>query len=59
MNISIAPAPTVEATFHVEPHPDPVVRALIAEVERLRAEAAYLRSENDRLHAQRKGKPWP
>ncbi len=36
MNQAAAPSPTVEAKFHVEPHPDPVVRALIAEVERLR-----------------------
>lgn len=61
MNEATAPQPTVEAEFHVEPHPDPVVRMLIAELERLRAECAYLRTENDRLHAQRKGKlpSWP
>jgi hypothetical protein len=32
-----ASLPTVQASFSVEPHPDPVVRALITEVERLRA----------------------
>lgn len=37
------PAPVLQAEFHVEPHPDPVVRALIAEVERLRAELASYR----------------
>lgn len=39
------PAPRVTATFAVEPHPDPVVRALIAEVEALRKENAELRAE--------------
>jgi hypothetical protein len=41
MNVS-APAPTVEIKYTVEPHPDPVVRALIAEIEKLRAENAEL-----------------
>lgn len=36
MNDVASPLPTVEATFHVEPHPDPVVQALIEEVEHLR-----------------------
>lgn len=36
MSFTITPPPTVEATFHVEPHPDPLVRALVAEIERLR-----------------------
>lgn len=35
MNV-IAPLPSVKLEFHVEPHPDPVVRGLIQEVERLR-----------------------
>lgn len=43
MNEAAAPAPNVEAEFHVEPHPDPVVRALILEVERLRKENANLK----------------
>lgn len=43
MNEATVPAPVVEATFHVEPHPDPVVRALIAEVERLRDENKKLK----------------
>jgi hypothetical protein len=43
MNEAIAPVPTVEAVFHVEPHPDPVVRALIAEIERLRQENEKLK----------------
>ena len=42
-NEATAPSPTVEAVFHVEPHPDPVVRALIAEVERLRDENRKLK----------------
>lgn len=42
-NEATAPTPTVEAVFHVEPHPDPVVRALIAEVERLREENRKLK----------------
>lgn len=41
-----APAPTVLLEFNVEPHPDPVVRALIAEVERLRAENARLKDSH-------------
>lgn len=59
MSQATAPQPTVQAEFHVEPHPDPVVRALIAEVELLRkenAEVAWLRAENERLHARLKGK---
>jgi hypothetical protein len=58
MNV-IAPLPSVKLEFHVEPHPDPVVRALIEEVERLRrenGEVAWLRAENERLHARLKGK---
>lgn len=46
MNEAQAPSPTVEAKFHVEPHPDPVVRALIAEVERLRSELNQEREKN-------------
>lgn len=45
MNEATVPSPTVEAVFHVEPHPDPVVRALIAEVEALRARKAELEAE--------------
>ena len=41
MNVA-APTPTVELKFNVEPHPDPVVRSLIAEIEKLRAENAEL-----------------
>lgn len=44
MNQAQAPSPTVKAEFHVEPHPDPTVRALIAEVERLRRENEELRA---------------
>lgn len=43
MNQANAPQPTVKAEFHVEPHPDPVVRALIAEVEKLRQDNNELR----------------
>ena len=45
MNQATAPQPTVKAEFHVEPHPDPVVRALIAEVEKLRKENLELKAE--------------
>lgn len=44
MNQAAAPSPTVEATFHVEPHPDPIVQALINEL-------LKLRKENDGLKA--------
>lgn len=50
MNQATAPMPTVKAEFHVEPHPDPVVRALIAEVERLRAENTELRAAAELRH---------
>lgn len=49
MNQAAAPSPTVEAKFHVEPHPDPVVRALIVEVERLREENRSLQAQLNRL----------
>ena len=45
MSEAPAPAPKVEAVFHVEPHPDPLTRLFIAEIERLR-------EENERLKAQ-------
>jgi hypothetical protein len=45
MNEATSPSPTVEAVFHVEPHPDPVVRALIEEIERLRAENETLKAQ--------------
>lgn len=44
-NEASPPAPVVKAEFHVEPHPDPVVRALILEVERLREENSLLRAQ--------------
>jgi hypothetical protein len=44
-NLVPAPAPTIEAEFHAEPHPDPVIRALIAEVEKLRLENADLKEQ--------------
>ncbi len=44
-NIIPSPAPTVQAEFHVEPHPDPIVRELISEVERLRQENADLKEQ--------------
>jgi len=40
-----APTPIVEAEFHVEPHPDPLVRALIAQIEELRLEVEHLKEE--------------
>lgn len=45
MNEITATVPKVEAVFHVERHPDPLARLLIAEIERLR-------EENERLKAQ-------
>lgn len=45
MNQANAPLPTVKAEFHVEPHPDPVVRALIAEVEALREQNRSLQAQ--------------
>lgn len=45
MNQAIAPGPTVEATFHVERHPDPVVQALIDEVLKLRKENDALKEK--------------
>lgn len=39
-----APNPIVQAEFHVEPHPDPTVRALIEKVERLQRENEELRA---------------
>ncbi len=44
MNVT-APTPKVELEFHVEPHPDPVVQALIEKVERLQAENRELRAK--------------
>ena len=44
-NIVPSPAPTIEAEFHVLPHPDPIVRALIAEIQSLREENARLTAE--------------
>ena len=41
----VSPAPTVEAEFHVEPHPDPLVQSLITEIERLRAQVERLKEE--------------
>lgn len=40
-----APAPTVQAEFHVERHPDPIVQALIDEVLKLRKENDGLKSQ--------------
>ena len=45
MNQADVPPPWVEAEFHTEPHPDPTVRALIEEVERLRQENQRLKEE--------------
>jgi hypothetical protein len=42
MNNAAAPSPTVEATFHVEPHPDPIVQALINELLKSRKEVEEL-----------------
>ncbi len=42
MNDITQTAPTVQAEFHVEPHPDPIVQALIEQV-------LALRKENERL----------
>jgi hypothetical protein len=44
-NQASMPAPVVAAVFHVEPHPDPTVRQLIAEIERLRLENERLTAE--------------
>ena len=38
-------APTVEATFHVERHPDPIVQSLIDLVLSLRKENEQLKEE--------------
>lgn len=43
MNAPTLPPPQVEAAFAVEPHPDPVVRELVREVEQLRRDNADLR----------------
>jgi hypothetical protein len=45
MNEIASPAPLVEAEFHVEPHPDPVIQGFIALVTALRAEIARLKEE--------------
>ena len=45
MNGITAPSPTVEATFHVERHPDPIVQALIDQVLELRKENERLKEE--------------
>jgi hypothetical protein len=45
MNEATSPAPTVEAEFHVEPHPDPVIQGFIVLVQALRAEIARLKKE--------------
>lgn len=52
MNAPTLPPPHVEAAFAVEPHPDPVVRELIREIEQLRRENAELRIQNARLKEQ-------
>ena len=51
MNEAVPPAPVVAAEFHVEPHPDPLVRLLIAEIERLRFENALLKEKLHGPHA--------
>ena len=59
MNQATSPMPTVQAEFHVERHPDPIVQALIDLVLELRkenVEVVWLRAENERLHARLKGK---
>jgi hypothetical protein len=45
MSNPTAPTPKVEIEFHVEPHPDPVVQALIEKVERLLAENREMRAK--------------
>jgi hypothetical protein len=49
MNDATLPLPHVEAAFQCEPHPDPVVRELVREVEQLRRDNAELRIQNARL----------
>jgi hypothetical protein len=49
MNDPTLPPPHVEAVFAVEPHPDPVVRALVSEVEQLRRDNALLRLQLEEL----------
>ena len=49
MSHTTAPMPTVEAEFHVEPHPDPVIQGFIELVEALRRHNAALRAENQKL----------
>lgn len=44
-----APAPTVEAKFHVERHPDPIVQSFIELTLRLRKENDELKAQIDRL----------
>jgi len=44
-NQASMPAPVVEAVFHVEPHPDPVIQGFIELVGKLRAEIARLKEE--------------
>jgi len=49
MSHTNAPMPTVEAEFHVEPHPDPIIQGFIEVVEAHRRENARLRAENQKL----------
>jgi hypothetical protein len=44
-NEAYSPMPRAEAEFHVEPHPDPIVQALVLEIERLRADIVRLKEE--------------
>lgn len=44
-NQASVPAPVVAAVFHVEPHPDPLTRLFIAEIERLREENESLKAQ--------------
>jgi hypothetical protein len=49
MNDATLPPPHVDAVFQCEPHPDPVVRALVSEVEQLRRDNATLRLQLEEL----------
>jgi hypothetical protein len=49
MNQTNAPMPTVEAEFHVEPHPDPVIQGFIELVSAVRRENGKLRAEIQKL----------
>lgn len=57
MNVT-APTPTVTMKYHTEPHPDPVVQALIEKVERLQAENREMRAQLI-LTQPIGGPPWP